>query len=219
MFRPTNSSSTFASSSTLIVDFSFDQNAAAPAASPRSRIRRCPSSSSSSSSSKAVRFQSTVQVTEIDGLWQMSDAELEAAYRTADDAAASRADMRRAVRALRRNKPIADPNVTTYRGLEHLRSNDELNELQTEKERAVYVVLAAQEAGATPAEMAHLSSLATKKAVARALLNGAMDATCKVVTKGMKMDNSMQVLNRLSRMADDSSSRSVNNKKTVAFRC
>mmetsp|Transcript_33332 Transcript_33332/g.98291 ORF Transcript_33332/g.98291 Transcript_33332/m.98291 type:complete len:212 (+) Transcript_33332:86-721(+) len=211
MFRPTNSSSTFASSSTLIVDFSFDQNAAAPAASPRSRIRRCPSSSSSSSSSKAVRFQSTVQVTEIDGLWQMSDAELEAAYRTADDAAASRADMRRAVRALRRN------NVTTYRGLEHLRSNDELNELQTEKERAVYVVLAAQEAGATPAEMAHLSSLATKKAVARALRHGAMDA--KVVTDGMKMDDSMKVLNRPSRMADDSSSRSVNNKKTVAFRC
>eukprot|EP00563_Minutocellus_polymorphus_P012813 CAMPEP_0181066692 /NCGR_PEP_ID=MMETSP1070-20121207/25472_1 /TAXON_ID=265543 /ORGANISM="Minutocellus polymorphus, Strain NH13" /LENGTH=206 /DNA_ID=CAMNT_0023147295 /DNA_START=27 /DNA_END=647 /DNA_ORIENTATION=- len=206
MCRPTNSSPTSASSSILIVDFSFDQNAAAPAASPRSRIRRRPSSSS-----KAVRFQSTTQVSEIDGLWQMSDAELEAAYCTADDAAASRADMRRAVRALRRN------NVTTYRGLEHFRSNDELTKLQTEKERAVYAVLSAQEAGATSAEMAHLSSLVTKKAVARALRHGAMDA--KVVTDGMKMDDSMKVLNRPSRMADDSSSRSVNNKKTVAFRC
>lgn len=210
MCRPANSTS--ASSSALIVDFAFDQQEVArmsmAAASPRSRIRR--RSSSSSSSCQSVRFEPTTLIAQVDGLWQLSDAEIESTYRTAEATAANRDEMRRTVKALRKNKPIANTDEMSYRGLEHFRTNDVLTKLQNEKERVVYVVLAAQQAGATSAEIAHLASLATKKAAARAVTMGAKDAT--EVAKDAKMDNIMSVLNHVC------SQRSTC-QKSVAFKC
>jgi hypothetical protein len=208
MCPPTNSTS--ASSSTLIVDFAFDQQQAArmsmAAASPPTRIRR-----------RLVRFEPTTQIAEVDGLWQMTDAEIESTYRTAEDAAANRDEMRRTIKALRKNKPIANDNEMSYRGLEHFRTNDVLTKLQNEKERVVYVVLAAQEAGATSAEIAHLSSLATKKAAARAMNMGAMDAD--EVAKDNKTDIILAVLHRVC-SSDNNSLRSSPAfcKKIVAFK-
>ena len=183
------------------------------AASPRSRIRR--RSFSSSSSCQSVRFEPTTQIAEVDGLWQMSDAEIESTYRTAEDTAANRDEMRRTVKALRKNKSIANADEMSYRGLEHFRTNDVLTKLQNEKERVVYVILAAQEAGATSAEIAHLASLATKKAAARAVTMGAKDA--EDVVKDAKMDNILSVLNHV--CSDKNNSQPSSCKKSVAFKC
>ena len=210
MCRPTNSTS--ASSSALIVDFAFDQQQAT--ASPRSRIRR---RSSASSNCKSVRFEPTTRIAKVEGLWQMSDAEIESTYRTAEDTAANRDEIRRTVKALRKNKSIANANEMSYRGLEHFRTNDVLAKLQNEKERVVYVVLAAQEAGATSAEIAHLSALATKKAAARAVNMGAKDA--EEVVKDAKMDNILSVLNHVVCSAKNNNQRSTYKKQRVAFEC
>jgi len=178
----------FDSSSSLIVDFPLEQNAAmtadapppASAASPPhgSRIRRRISSppSSPSNATKSVRFKPTTRVVVVQGLWQMTDAEIQASFLTSKDRDACRADLRRAVKALRKNRSIRDADEMSYRGIEHLRSNDELDRNQFEKELAIDAILSAHEAGMPSSDLARLSSLATQKAVARAKRYGDLDA-------------------------------------------
>ena len=200
MYLPTNPNfDSSSSSSSLIVDFPLERNTVMTADAPppafagsrpqSSRIRRRSGSSPSSPSNatKSVRFQPTTRIAVVQGLWQMTDAEIQASFLTREDRDANRADLRRAVKALRKNRSIRDADEMSFRGIEHLGSNDELDRLQFEKELAIDAVLSAQEAGMPSSDVARLSSLATQKALARARRNGALDAA--EVTKDVRLSS------------------------------
>ena len=166
MCRPTTSlesSSALPSTSSLhdrlIVDRDRD---ACASRQPRNNIRR-----RRRSRRQVVGFCETTQITEIAGLWQMSDEEIASAYYTEEDRRRFKKDIVSTAKRMRKGR-MDNSAKYTERGLEHLASNDTILQLQGERETLVDLVLEAQERGLSLDEIAKISSRASRRAVKRA---------------------------------------------------
>ena len=109
-----------------------------------------------------VRFLPKVKVVEIRPLSKMTKEELSNVYYSGADYNASLSEIRSTTLAMRRGKSL-DLSCQTDRGIEHLRTAQKLQHFQDAQERHIVYVLRAHKSGATPQEIANLSSkLSTK---------------------------------------------------------
>ena len=172
MCSPTNttsSSSTLPSSSSLhdrlIVDW--DSNDARSSHHLKARSNNENISRRRRGRRQVVGFCETTQITEIDGLWQMSDEEIASAFYSGEDRQRFKKDIRSTVKKMRKGC-MGNNAKYTERGLEHFASNDMFHKLRGERETLVDLILEAQENGLSHDEIAKISSRVSCRAVKRA---------------------------------------------------
>jgi hypothetical protein len=122
-----------------------------------------------------VRFNEQVRYRIIEDTSRMSSREIHSTWYQEEEFGQMRRDTKKSVKRMLRGHP-EDNATRSYRGLEHLRSQDILLALQEERERLIHAVLRRQDRGATPHDLACTASRLSRPSADRALRRGRNDA-------------------------------------------
>jgi hypothetical protein len=147
----------------------------APVSSPQELLVEWAQDTSRQRQRRQVRFNEEVRYRIIEDMSRMSSEEIHSTWYQEEDFDNMRRDTKKSVKCMRKGYP-EDNATRSYRGLEHLRSQDVLLSLQEERERQVYAVLRRQDEGATPHDLASTASRLSQPSADRASRRGMNDA-------------------------------------------